>query len=356
MHYASDNDLFSLLPEKRPPWKEFVFSMGTQGLTLVALVWVGVLFPQVIDLPNHDYHFIALVSTPPPVNHTPAPVRVFKSTPPPQVAAVEPPPEALRVPEEIRHAKPQPEDLPAAPKVSLAATKPVALPPAKVVIPRQLVKTDVFSTGSSAVPTMAAAPSKVQTGGFGDPNGVPARENNGKPVNIAALGSPDLPAGPGFGNGTGGAHGARGVIASAGFGNGVATGDGSGRTNASRGNGAGGVREAGFGGAEPTTGQANRPKVQQEAAARTVPAEVLSKPTPVYTAEARKLHIEGEVLLEVVFEATGKIRVVRVVQGLGHGLDEAAVRAAEQISFKPALRDGQPADSAAVLHIVFQLA
>ena len=47
---------------------------------------------------------------------------------------------------------------------------------------------------------------------------------------------------------------------------------------------------------------------------------------------------------------------MRVVRGLGAGLDEAAVRAAEQIPFKPALRNGQPADSTAVLHIVFQLA
>ena len=71
--------------------------------------------------------------------------------------------------------------------------------------------------------------------------------------------------------------------------------------------------------------------------------------------EARKLRIEGEVLLEVVFASTGKLRVVRVVHGLGHGLDEAAIQAAEQIHFKPALRDGQPADSNAVLHILFQL-
>jgi len=48
--------------------------------------------------------------------------------------------------------------------------------------------------------------------------------------------------------------------------------------------------------------------------------------------------------------------VVRVIRGLGHGLDEAAVQAAQQIHFKPALQDGQPADSTAVLHIVFQLA
>jgi hypothetical protein len=48
--------------------------------------------------------------------------------------------------------------------------------------------------------------------------------------------------------------------------------------------------------------------------------------------------------------------VLRVVRGLGHGLDDAAVHAAEQIRFKPALKDGQPSDSTVVLHIIFQLA
>jgi TonB family protein len=94
----------------------------------------------------------------------------------------------------------------------------------------------------------------------------------------------------------------------------------------------------------------------EAAAAKIIPAEILSKPVPIYTEEARSKKIEGEVLLEVVFEATGKIHVLRVVRGLGHGLDDAAVRAAEQIRFKPALRDGQPSDSTAVLHIIFQIA
>jgi len=58
----------------------------------------------------------------------------------------------------------------------------------------------------------------------------------------------------------------------------------------------------------------------------------------------------------VVFESSGRIHVNRVIQGLGHGLDDAAIHAAEQIHFKPATRDGQPTDSSAVLHIVFQLA
>jgi TonB family protein len=341
--------LFSMLPEKRPPWKEFVLSFGTQVAALWLLAWIGVLHPEVLLQPPHDSHFIQLVNTPPPVNHEPAPVKLIQTQE--RARLEEPSPDALRVPIEVK-AKVKPDDPPVAPKIEVAAKKPLPLPPTAAVIPRQLVKTNVFSTGSSATPTIAAAPQHVQTGGFGDPNGVPARESNGKPVTIAAAGSFDLPSGPGYGNGTGGAHGTRGVVASTGFGNGVATGDGSGRVNTSRGT----VRQSGFGDAEPVTKADAHKPAATAASSKLVPAEIISKPTPNYTEEARKLHIEGEVLLEVVFESSGKLRILRVIRGLGHGLDEAAVHAAEQIRFKPALQDGQPADCTAVVHIVFQMA
>ena len=343
---------FSLLPQRRAPWAQFAVSMGTQGVALLALVWVGVLHPEVLVPPAHDYHFIQLVETPPPVNYKPAPVRLI---PAPVSAHLETPsPKALHVPADIRPKLVQDAPPVVAPKVNVAVTQPPPLQPANPVIPRQLVKTNVFSTGSSAPPTIARAPQQVQTGGFGDPNGVPARENNGRPVTIARLGSYDLPSGPGYGNGTGGSRGVAGVVASAGFGSGVATGDGSGRVNTSRGNTMA-VQKGVFGDAQPAPTPVHS-KPAEPAPARTVPAEILSKPTPAYTEEARKMHIEGEVLLEVVFESSGKLRVTRVVRGLGHGLDDSAVRAAEQIRFKPALRDGQPADSTAVLHILFQIA
>jgi len=237
-----------------------------------------------------------------------------------------------------------------APKVTLAAKKEL-LPDAKPMIPRPPVKTNVFSNGSSATPTMAAAPSKVQTGGFGDPNGVPASDPHGHAVTIAQAGSYDMPYGPGSGNGTGGAKGAKGVVASTGFGNGVATGNSNGPISGSRGI----VRQGGFGDADVVT--TSQPKAKStEAVVKTLPAEITFKPRPVYTDEGRQLKIEGEVLLDVVFSANGQIRIVKVVRGLGHGLDESAVHAAEKIQFKPALRDGQPADFEAVLHIVFQLA
>ncbi|MGH9511150.1 MAG: energy transducer TonB [Terriglobales bacterium] len=88
----------------------------------------------------------------------------------------------------------------------------------------------------------------------------------------------------------------------------------------------------------------------------TAAVEILFKPMPAYTEEARKMRIQGEVLLDIVFEASGTIRVTRVVRGLGHGLDQSAIEAAEQIRFKPALRDGRPADSRVILHVIFQLA
>jgi len=335
-----------LLPEHGTPWEKFVLSYGVQSLVMAFFVLSALLYPEVLVLPVHDYHFISLVSTPPPVPQKPAPIKNF---PVPKVAElVKPRPEALRVPAELTAPKKPYVPEVQAPKVNLAASKQVILPDGRPVIPKQLVKTNVFSTGSSATPTMAAAPQKVQTGGFGDPNGVPASDNHGRAITIAQLGGFDLPRGPGYGNGTGGAKGARGVVASAGFGSGVAIGE---RVSASRGT----VRQGGFGDADVAAVPETKTKVA-EPVVKTLPAEITYKPRPVYTEEGRKLKIEGEVLLQVMFTATGQIRIERVVQGLGHGLDESAVRAAEKIQFKPALKNGQPADFEAVLHIVFQLA
>jgi TonB family protein len=85
-------------------------------------------------------------------------------------------------------------------------------------------------------------------------------------------------------------------------------------------------------------------------------AEILLKPRPAYTDEARRLQIEGEVLLEVLFAASGEARVLRMVRGLGHGLDENAIAAARAIQFRPARRGDAAVDSTAVVHISFQLA
>jgi TonB family protein len=83
---------------------------------------------------------------------------------------------------------------------------------------------------------------------------------------------------------------------------------------------------------------------------------VLEKPLPVYTAEARQLKIEGDVTLQVCFTASGSVHVLKLIDGLGHGLDEQAWKAAEQIRFRPATRSGRPVDQVSVVHVTFQLA
>jgi TonB family protein len=343
---APQERLFSLLPEKRAPWTQFVVSTGTQALVVALLLWVPVLHPQILTPPEHTFRSVQLVPTPVPVNHQPQPVRVLPK--PVVVAQLDPPAEALRLPAPQPKPKVKVED-DRAPMVTIAARKLEPLPDSRPLIPKQIVRTNLFSTGSSATPTIVRPASQVQTGGFGDPNGLPAKPNQNRAVNIAAAGSFDLPAGPGYGNGTGGGKGVRGVVASSGFGNGTAIADP--HVSAVRAT----VQQSGFGDADvpaaPTVHSQSAPAVS-----KMIPAEILSKPTPVYTEEARQLKIEGEVLLEVVLEASGKLRVVRVVHGLGHGLDDSAVKAAEQIHFKPAMKDGQPSDSTAVLHIIFQLA
>ena len=111
------------------------------------------------------------------------------------------------------------------------------------------------------------------------------------------------------------------------------------------------VQDAGF---DQRASAPTRPSV---AATKAIdrPVEIVFKPTPEYTDEARSARIEGTVSLELEFTAAGDVRVLRVVRGLGYGLDEAAQRAALRIRFKPAHSDGTPVDSRATVHITFRL-
>jgi len=212
--------------------------------------------------------------------------------------------------------------------------------------PKEEVKVNNLNSGSAAAPTVKLPVEKVQTGGFGDPNGLPGKGDPNKTTNVNRLGSPALPGGPGYGNGTGGDKGTRGVVASTGFGNGIA--------NPPQGGGKQGVvQSSGF---ANQTVASDAPKKKASADSGTSQVDILSKPRPEYTAEGRALKLEGDVVIDLVFLANGTVQVSHVVSGLGHGLDEAAVQAAQQIKFKPAKRDGEAVDFPARVRIEFRLA
>jgi TonB family protein len=211
--------------------------------------------------------------------------------------------------------------------------------------PKDEVKIGNLSNGSAAPATVNLPAQKVQTGGFGEVNGLPGKGDPNKMTNVNRQGLPALPGGPGYGNGTGGDKGVRGTVVSTGFGNGTAITPSTGKH--------GTVKTSGF--SDQTVAEAPKKKAASSESP-TTPVDILDKPRPEYTAEGRSLKLEGDVVIDVVFLATGVVQVIRVMSGLGHGLDEAAIRAAQQIKFKPAKRDGQPVDFPARVRIEFRLA
>jgi TonB family protein len=350
---------FTILPNTKPRMSALGISLIIQIALAAFFVIVPLLFPQQM-IPSPMYMVTEIagppldIPVPPPPK--PPPVAKVKAQPPPPVVKPAPklevakyfaPPKIVPPKPKVRQVEaelPKVNDTFQPMKMELASNQPAK--------PREPVKTGMMTSGSSAVPTIEKPLplDKVQTGGFGDPQGLPGPGNPNKRANIAQFGDPALPGGPGYGNGTGGANGARGVVASTGFGNGVAIppAGGSGRRT-------GAVQSTGFANQNDQVVEAPKKKADDAPAVESV--VILSKPKPVYSAEALKLNLEGEVLLDVVFPASGgEVHVNRVVKGLGHGLDESAMRAAQQIKYKPALSNGHPVDFPAVIHIVFQMA
>lgn len=332
---------FASLPESPIHWSTLAVTYLAQTALVVFFATTSISFmaPVLDPIDTQDsVHLVAPVLAP--VPRESEPVVEAKKIPPPKPII---PPKVQARPPVLT---PPPIEMP---KMEVAKVT----PPKVTAVPRlgTFRSPELASMGSSAPVTEHKPPRQVQTGGFGDPNGVPVNNNSaGKGPVIAKVGSFDLPSGPGSGNGTGGDKGARGTVASAGFGSGIA-GPGDGGTG-TRGDGK--VRSTNFGNAVPAP--SDGPKRQAATTpSKDTPVSLLSKPAPSYTLEARQRKIEGDVELEVEFTATGQVRVLRVVQGLGYGLDESAVKAAEKIRFAPARRDGQAIDSQGRLRIVFRL-
>ena len=62
----------------------------------------------------------------------------------------------------------------------------------------------------------------------------------------------------------------------------------------------------------------------------------------------------GDVILEAVIDATGRITQLTVKQGLGHGVDETVVATVQQWTFHPAMRDGKPISSQQEFHFHYE--
>src|ERR1700683_2403270 len=283
----------SLLPEAEPRWDLFSAGFGLQIAAVTLLIVIPLLLPEKLNFVQRYY--TTPIEAPPIVAWKPQPVQpapnpvavkheVVKEIPKPKLEPV------VELPKPRIYAP----VVPTAPIVKKPAVRKDTPPDMTEVAKAFPDPTPPMSMGSSAIPTLKKPREAVQTGGFGDPNGVPANPNSHGSPNIATVGSYDLPTGPGYGNGTGGAKGARGVVASSGFGNGIATGGGGGGRA-----GTGAIQQSGFSGQSPA---AAAPKIKPAANTHPghEPVEIISKPRPQYTELARQKKIKGDVTLQVV--------------------------------------------------------
>lgn len=356
----------AFLGDQVPPRssRSWLMSLIVHTFAVVALFNVHFIASPV----NVRLQRILLTLTAPPAEPAPGPPKLH----PVEVVSVTPPtPKAFTAP-----VPPKPK----APEIAIE-TPPVIEPPkAPDVAPEIPHLPPPIKTGNLDEVAMAPAPVKrgtVEDAGFGGAEA--ARQNKARAaVGLGAFGSSNLTtatarggsvATGGFGAaGIGGRAGARGKVQAGGFSEAAVPGTPTwprGKVQS------GGFSETAAPAPAPPPapraavsnggfGDVSVDSAPHAAAAPTVvtqtPAEILSKPRPAYTEEARNQRIEGEVLLEVLFSASGEASVVRMVRGLGHGLDENGAAAVRAIRFKPAQRNGVAIDSTAIVHIVFQLA
>jgi protein TonB len=138
--------------------------------------------------------------------------------------------------------------------------------------------------------------------------------------NLPNLGMPNSPLlGASMGNGAG---------------SGLGTGNGSGLGPGSGGNYGGGLRHVGGGVSAPV---------------------VIFKVEPEFSEEARKAKFMGVVTVNLIVDTAGRAQNVRVIRGVGMGLDQKALEAVRQYRFKPAMEGGHPVPVQVNVEVQFQI-
>jgi TonB family protein len=327
---------FGLLPEPESRPGSFITSLVINGLVLGLMLYIGATARKVIA--EHKYEQTLLVP-PPKLIETPKMPEVKLEAPKINMPRPEPKPELKPIQMEA--------------KVNMPAIK--AGKPSVILAPQPKA-----ALAAAAMPAQVpqAKPSTAPVH-FGQTFGVTPNPNATRPATVAAIGNP-------YGGSNGPAVAPHGVVGSTGFGNGTKSGSNAGVV--------GKVASAGIPGGTGTASTpsaygnvkvatAGVPAMAKAVAAPAITAkpmstnlEVLSKPAAQYTSEAKQLRVQGDVILRVTFTASGQVLVQGVVHGLGHGLDEEARRAAQQIRFHPATRNGMAVDLTTNITITFQLA
>lgn len=337
---------FGLLPEPERSPRSFLISMLINGLMLAVFIYAGTLAKKTI---LHNYDVTTLI-----IPAKKEPPKPKEKTPPPPVEQPKPLDVKFEAP---RINMPKPE-----PKPDL---KPIQIE-AKLTMPA--IKDNKLDVRLAPQPKPVLAPAAMPAQDssvkpstrpvhFGQTFGVVPNPNAKGPATVAAIGNM-------YGGNRGPAIAPHGVVGSTGIGDGTKFGNNQGRpgrkvasavpagTVATPSGNVGKVASVSI----PTAPTAEAAAPMMNVGPPPTDVVVISKPEPVYTSEAKQLKVQGDVILRVTFKASGQVVVQGIVQGLGHGLDDEARRAAQQIRFRPATRNGQAVDKTTNVTITFQLA
>ncbi len=352
--FPSQRDLafktFGVMEDTEKRKNRFIFAFFVNTTLVALLIWISATTAKkVLDRKKVEAITFNAVKPPEPPKPPPPPPKLPK----PPVVKVEPPKIQPDVPkiEVPEPPKVQPIPTPKAPPVITPA------PPKAVTPPPAPKPVAVTIAQAASVPNHDAHPAAVRLGSMTNP----INNTSGpavSPVNLGHSGAPGMPAGnTGLGPPSAIAIG----------GSGSPNGRMGGHDNAAqpiRGISTGVPGGTGPLSAKPVGAIAiakgpTPPAIQQSQVsagpAKSAP-KVIYKPKPEYTEEARSLHLEGTVYVKIHVTATGAVSVIGVQSGLGHGLDQAAVRAVQAMRFQPAIANGQPTDWDGVVNINFQLA
>ena len=319
MPYSPDQAIFGLLPPPEGRTRSFVTSSVVNLAVLGVALYIGASARQVIEQ-HYEQTELILPSLPPPV-------KIRRLPPPPKIRLTPP-----RI-EQPKLVQPKP--------VNMQAR--LQVPPMPRAMPRIALARQPRPALAAAMP----APDRLVRPStrpvhLGDMFGVRPNPNAVRPATVAAIGNP-------YGGMDGPAVAPHGVVRSTGIGDGTRFGSGGGSGGYP---GGGKVASTGMPGMMPAA--AIPPTYSEPVQSTSV--EILSKPPAEYTSEARQMRIQGDVVLSVTFLSNGQVVVHGVLRGLGHGLDQEAVREAQQIQFRPATRNGRPMDVTTRITITFQLA
>jgi TonB family protein len=84
-------------------------------------------------------------------------------------------------------------------------------------------------------------------------------------------------------------------------------------------------------------------------------ARLIKSTSASFSEQARRDKVQGIAVLLIVVTSEGRATDIRVRDGIGHGLDEEAVKAVRKWKFAPATKDGKPVAVQVAIEVDFHL-